>query len=399
MGVDDIFVILACLRKVKDENKNITIEDTIGKAMAKAGTAITITTITDIIAFLVGGTTVLPSLKSFCVFAAFCVFINYAFVVTFFVACLVLDEGRIKANRNGVIPFIKHEKNDIWCEPKLMQKFIRFFYSNIVLTIFGKILILTSVLVIAALSGERVLRLQNKFDIFWFIPNDSQYFQFIHDITEYYPTANGYRAAVYFKDVNHIENLSKMYELSMNLKNKTQYFSTDKSWIESFHNFMTENHPNDYHNYQDLSTLNETFFNQELSTFLFSIPGAQYNLNFKFNESLECGRPVKKILLSWINIHFNDYRQNSSAHIPAKQAVLDIIESSNFNVSKDQVFLWGPYLGNWITNETVEKEIYPNILAILIGVFICTLVMIVNLQVCFLILVTVLLSLVRFYLL
>lgn len=66
LGVDDIFVISSCLRKVSHSNANLSLPERIGKTMEKAGTSITITSLTDIIAFLVGGSTVLPSLKSFC---------------------------------------------------------------------------------------------------------------------------------------------------------------------------------------------------------------------------------------------------------------------------------------------------------------------------------------------
>ncbi len=109
LGVDDIFVIMAALRKVKAERGELDLTQQIGLTMQKAGASITITSLTDIIAFLVGGTTVLPSLRSFCIFAALCILMTYLYVVTFFVAVLTLDEKRVAKKLNGILPCIKHE--------------------------------------------------------------------------------------------------------------------------------------------------------------------------------------------------------------------------------------------------------------------------------------------------
>ena len=55
---------------------------------------ITIISITDIIAFGVGGTTILPALSSFCIYASVGIIATYFFQCTFFVACMSLDVRR-----------------------------------------------------------------------------------------------------------------------------------------------------------------------------------------------------------------------------------------------------------------------------------------------------------------
>ena len=50
---------------------------------------------TDIIVFAIGGTTVLPSLGSYSLYAAMGILCTYLFQITFFVACLTLDTKRI----------------------------------------------------------------------------------------------------------------------------------------------------------------------------------------------------------------------------------------------------------------------------------------------------------------
>jgi Patched family len=49
LGVDDIFVVASCLKKISAADQNLSLPEKIGKTMAKAGTSITITSLTDII--------------------------------------------------------------------------------------------------------------------------------------------------------------------------------------------------------------------------------------------------------------------------------------------------------------------------------------------------------------
>ena len=110
--------------------------------MKHAGVAVTVTTFTDVIAFLVGSNTLLPVLQSFCVYAAISIFTIYALQVTHFVAwfslgkwlllfcpkvqmswkhfqhwktqrtvlicCNISDQRREQANRDGCLCCIVH---------------------------------------------------------------------------------------------------------------------------------------------------------------------------------------------------------------------------------------------------------------------------------------------------
>lgn len=80
-------------------------------------------------------------------------------------------------------------------------------------------------------------------------------------------------------------------------------------------------------------------------------------------------------------------------YLPAKKAVEDLIIEANFTEGRH--FVWAKVFGNWITDEIIDEEIFRNIGLALIGVMGCTIVLIVNLQVCFWIFICVLLTLVR----
>ena len=67
--------------------------------MKHAGVAITITSVTDLLAFGIGGTTVLPGLQSFCIYAAFGILFVFFYMATLFLAFFTLNQRREESNR------------------------------------------------------------------------------------------------------------------------------------------------------------------------------------------------------------------------------------------------------------------------------------------------------------
>lgn len=58
LGVDDIFVIMSCWRQVQSMNTGCTIPERVGLMLKHAGASITVTSFTDVVAFLIGASTV-----------------------------------------------------------------------------------------------------------------------------------------------------------------------------------------------------------------------------------------------------------------------------------------------------------------------------------------------------
>lgn len=85
---------------------------------------------------------ILPSLESFCIYAAAGVLMTFIFAITFFIACFVLDQRRIEHNRNGIIPCIVHKSDYVSneCSQKqISNNIFKIVYSKIVLTTPGKV--------------------------------------------------------------------------------------------------------------------------------------------------------------------------------------------------------------------------------------------------------------------
>ncbi|CAM9133803.1 unnamed protein product, partial [Hapterophycus canaliculatus] len=104
LGVDDSFVICNSFGRT-DPRKSIP--ERMREGLGHAGVSITVTSITDIVAFLISATTVLPALSSFCVYSALGVMALYILQArqrqttksTLFVAFVVYDTRRQEAGR------------------------------------------------------------------------------------------------------------------------------------------------------------------------------------------------------------------------------------------------------------------------------------------------------------
>jgi Niemann-Pick C1 protein len=145
LGVDDMFVIMSSLDKMRKKHKNLPLPQIIAFTMQHSGTAITITSLTNIVVFLVGMKTTVPALNSYYFTAAPCILMTYIFVVTFFVAVVTLDEQRIAAMRNFLMPCFIHatvtRDHDVVEKEQRswLIKGLEYVYSNFIFTKFGKV--------------------------------------------------------------------------------------------------------------------------------------------------------------------------------------------------------------------------------------------------------------------
>jgi Niemann-Pick C1 protein len=146
LGVDDMFVIMGTLKKVRSKHQQLPLPQIIGLTLLHSGTSITITSVTNVVVFLVGITTVIPSLSSYYFTASICIFMTYFYVVIFVVAVVTLDERRIEEQRNFLVPCITHRKSkaeEVVSSEEAKESFalraIEYVYREIILTRVGKV--------------------------------------------------------------------------------------------------------------------------------------------------------------------------------------------------------------------------------------------------------------------
>ncbi|KAK3586775.1 hypothetical protein CHS0354_016950 [Potamilus streckersoni] len=102
VGVDAMFVMLSGLAGAQSKG---SVEDKIAETMRTSGVAITITSVTDCLAFLAGASSVFLSVRNFCIYTGVAVIICYLNQATLFLACLTLHEKRVESNRHCMTCF------------------------------------------------------------------------------------------------------------------------------------------------------------------------------------------------------------------------------------------------------------------------------------------------------
>ncbi|XP_011688290.1 PREDICTED: Niemann-Pick C1 protein-like isoform X2 [Wasmannia auropunctata] len=389
LGIDDIFVINASWKKihVDESNLNKPLTERIGLTLGHAGSAISITSLTDVVAFVIGASTILPSLQSFCIYAAMGVFVTFLLQITFFIACFTLDARRIEQKRNGTLPCIVHENftpKSLDVSSAFSWKLINFLYSRIILTTPGKIIIVLITLVTMSTSIVGLLQLQQWFDPKWLLPKDSYLYQYITVRNEGFSNQGFEAFVVMGDDIDYSSEFSKIISMTERLQNASFILSLEP-WPIDFAKFVSMYYATDL----KTTKISDDKFDHYLSQFLFSRAGGKYQRNFSFKEKFRCGRNIPRIVASTIEFKF---RQFAGPHewIPA-------MDNSKLLTNEVQIHgfvtVWCKMFGLWTTDKLISQELFRNIILALVCVMGTTAFLIAEVQTCFWILLCVLLTL------
>lgn len=391
LGIDDMFVMNACWNTVCESDIKKSLPVKVGLALQHAGVSIVITSFTDIVALLIGAITILPSLKSFCIYAAVGVFFIFCYTVTFYVAIFTLDLKRMEANRNGILFCYKHKERLFPAKDKtILQKLLLKFYKNVVFTIPGKSIVILFTLIMTGFSIQAVLKLEQRFDPKWFIPEGTYYKEFLDKHEFFYPD-EGHAAMVFLGEMNYNTEFRKLHGMVQELKNES-YVKDFETWVEPFQAYVLTKYNRSLTNSSSL--ISDAEFKQYLSKFLYSPKGGQYQVNFKFTDLLNCGQQTPNITASSMSFKFLRF-SGPEQYIPAMNHVKDVVKSTNITSGDGYRSVWSKVFSTWVTDEIIAVEVERNIELALLCVMICTFILITNLQMCLWIFICVLLTIVN----
>jgi Niemann-Pick C1 protein len=203
VAVDDAFVIVTCFNDEcgwhldpsdtagREAAMSRPVEERISKAMRHAGVSIRITPVTKVVAFGIGYSSKLPALASFCVFASIGVLAIYCYMLTFFTACLSLDDRRQAASRRDCTPCFKSQADTtlVGSRGTKLRAFFGGQYADFLMrTPVRIVVILVSVLwVVVALWMSTELK--QAWDWMSFVPDDSYLKDFFEDRLAAFPSA------------------------------------------------------------------------------------------------------------------------------------------------------------------------------------------------------------------
>ncbi|XP_072710617.1 patched domain-containing protein 3 [Ciconia boyciana] len=100
VGVDDMFIMIASWEQSSRKKGNSDIKSRLAETYSEAALSVTITTLTDVLAFFIGTWTAFPSVRSFCLYTGTAFVFCYIYTMTFFGAIIVLNHKREQGNRH-----------------------------------------------------------------------------------------------------------------------------------------------------------------------------------------------------------------------------------------------------------------------------------------------------------
>ncbi|XP_048240594.1 patched domain-containing protein 3-like [Haliotis rufescens] len=102
VGVDDMFLMVSAWADTNQYGDDWDIPKRLGHTFRLAGVGITITSLTDLVAFLVGYSSVFLSVKNFCLYTGTAIIFSYIAQVTFLARCLAVHGHRVENSRHCV---------------------------------------------------------------------------------------------------------------------------------------------------------------------------------------------------------------------------------------------------------------------------------------------------------
>jgi len=389
IGIDDMFVTMQCFNNLDGDKSKGKIHERMGLTLRHAGCAITVTSLTDFLAFAIGGTTVLPALKSFCIFCAVGLIVVYFLQATWFVAWFSLDQRRMEAGRDATFPCIIHKnfKPNKFSQRNILQSIFRKL-SEVVILVPSKAAILCVTVLIFGVSIWGNLLLRQEFNPIWFLPPESFLAQWHKQNAIHFPS-QGEKVTVFMENLDLPEDLLKLDKMHDELANQTDIIVSFDSWYLDFKKYMnkyflTEKGLPD-------ETLTQEEFDDKLTQFLYGPFGARHRMLINFYSEPECGVPSSAMNLSTISFTHR-LMDGPTEQIPAMNRVKQIL--SNANIST-RVFPMCVGYASWETDEVISEELYRNIALAVICVFLTTWLLLFNIWVSLQVMSCVLLTLVN----
>ncbi|KAK1747162.1 patched family protein [Skeletonema marinoi] len=231
IGVDDCFVIANAFDREREGVSRASEDDTSlikrgARALSRAGASITVTSLTDLVAFAISSSSALPALASFCAFASINILFLWMLAATFFVACMFIDEKRQRDNRRDCLCCFTRKVDEVE-DTGSKEGFFR-----------GKMFTLVFFSVLFGLGVYGTIKLPVEDSARNFIPVDSYIKDFSEAADTYFPSSG---EALYITFTNG-EEIYKSREGLATLDTRLRGLSEEPPYIAE---------PNDY-NYQNV---------------------------------------------------------------------------------------------------------------------------------------------------
>ena len=365
VGIDDMFVLVKGYDNLSEDEKNLPLPERFAKTLSVSGMAVSVSSVTNIVAFSIGATTVIPALRSFCLYCSVGIMAIFIYTLTFFTACMVIDQKRIDERRDGCLCCYKH--GDSWSpnnatnieQPNfLFTKFVKF--STYRLTKIFVIMLTLGYFCVACYGISR-LEQRNGSAERMLIPDDSYLAKWFDDRMKYF-NDKGERGTIYVADfAMNSEQLDRVSWLVRSLANQTDIISEVDNWALGFSRFYDR-------------SMNSSVIKTELGKYLHSPQGLRFRDRFEFSRDRmpECNEETPEVLMFKIEYQHPLF-SGPMEHVPALNRVKQIMKDANITgrvFTKSNEF--------WEVDEIFSDELIRSISLALVCVFLIVIFMLAN---------------------
>eukprot|EP00584_Thalassiosira_punctigera_P001858 CAMPEP_0172542600 /NCGR_PEP_ID=MMETSP1067-20121228/13171_1 /TAXON_ID=265564 ORGANISM="Thalassiosira punctigera, Strain Tpunct2005C2" /NCGR_SAMPLE_ID=MMETSP1067 /ASSEMBLY_ACC=CAM_ASM_000444 /LENGTH=960 /DNA_ID=CAMNT_0013328873 /DNA_START=367 /DNA_END=3248 /DNA_ORIENTATION=+ len=198
IGVDDAFVIANAFDREREGVPRESEDDESlakrgARSLARAGASITVTSLTDLVAFAISSSSALPALASFCAFASINIFFLWVLATTFFTSTMVLDEKRQRANRRDMLCCITRktmsDEEDTGAKEGRIPMYFRKYHAPNILCRQGKTLTLLCFTALFGFGLFGLVKLPVEDSARNFIPQDSYINTYSEMADKYFPSS------------------------------------------------------------------------------------------------------------------------------------------------------------------------------------------------------------------
>ncbi|KAH8291659.1 hypothetical protein KR018_010859 [Drosophila ironensis] len=194
VGVDNIFIMVHTYQRL-DHTKFKSTHEAIGEAIGQIGPSILQTAGSEMACFAIGCISDMPAVKTFAMYAAIAILLDFLLQITAFVALMAIDERRHQDNRLDLLCCVKsgakkasdseggagEKSNDVG----VLESLFRNFYSPFLLSKPVKVAVLLIFTVVTCLSFMVSPSIEKGLDQEMSMPKDShvvKYFQYMVDL-------------------------------------------------------------------------------------------------------------------------------------------------------------------------------------------------------------------------
>lgn len=208
---------------VKRQPLELPLEERISNALVDVGPSITLASLSEILAFLVGGFIPMPACRVFSLFAALAVLLDFLLQVTAFVSLIVFDSLRAEDNRIDCFPCVKIPssagESDEGMDsrgPGLLARYMQEIHAPI-LGIWGvKVVVIAVFLAFALASIALSTRIESGLEQQIVLPRDSYLQGYFTNISEFlrigpplYFVVKDYNYSLESRDTNKLCSINK----------------------------------------------------------------------------------------------------------------------------------------------------------------------------------------------